>query len=433
MQNNKASLLYALICLSVAIPLLSGCRFTGGPFYRTSSYQFFNPFSSKSKGYDESALVGKFDDPYGLPNQDVTTPAGGYLKNPPRETPRDTMSAANTAKRNSSDPLSDLHKAGLERNYEATSPTGIASSQSKPADSMFAQTGSASTSNQPLYGTTTPIAPGVNGADNGQAGPLTAQQSAVQQPLNANTPYPANSSTPMYGQSGFDQYNPQLVAGQSNLQNQAMIPGQPGNMMVATPGSTQSQYLNNTDPMFGNNSNAAMPGTTTSPQMVAMNQGVYSGQPFGFADPGSNNQIQGGYPAQSATPQGTGAGPQNTAMPGMTNPNANYGQQQFSMPNGQATSDPGFGPSATPGMNNPSATGTSPYLYPTFDQQQATTQTSPQGTQTQPYPGLNNTATQQPVNSGYQDGFSYFGPPADSNEYRPGSTTNSATNTYGWP
>ena len=122
--------------------------------------------------------------------------------------------------------------------------------------------------------------------------------------------------------------------------------------------------------------------------------------------------------------------PQNVAMPNQAmpgNPNANFGQQPMpmsngTMPNGQMINDPGFGAMpgygtpANSGITNPSATGTG--AFPPFDPSQTTMQPSPQGAQT--YPGIN--TSQQSVNNSYQNVFGYFGSPADSNDYRPGST-----------
>ena len=418
MQNKKTPLLYALICLSVTIPMLSGCKFTGGPVYKTSSYQFYNPFSSKSKDYkdyDDSALVGKFDDPYGhsLPKQDVAPPPGGYLKDTAQET---RMATANNRGRTSADSINELRNAELARNSNAAGSTGMASSKPKP-DSMLSPTGNMTAANQTQagpYGTTTPIDPGF-GAGSGQF--------PAQQPQFANTQYSANSGMAVNGQPSFDPYNQQIAAGQINPQNQAGFPGQPDNMTASTAGNSQYPYLNTPDdPMFGVNPNAGIPaGSPVAPQMVAMNQGTGYG---GYNNaPMFNSPTQSGSPTQSATPQGVGTMPQNAAMPGV-NPNAGYGPQSMpngSMSNGQGTNDPGFGTSgfgnpANSGMGNPSATGTTG--YPAFAPSQTTMQSTPQGTQT--YPGYG-TPPQQPANNGYQNGFSYFGP-TDNNDYRPGST-----------
>jgi len=436
MQNTKTPLLYTLVCLSVTLPLLSGCRSTGGPFYKVSSYEFYNPFASKQKKYDDSALVGKIDDSYGhsLQKQEIATPPGGYLKDPAQE---NKVAVANNRSRTSTDSINELRNAEFARNSNTAGSVGIASTKPKP-DSMLPPTGNMTATNQTqqpgTYGTTTPINPGF-GAGNGQ---LTAQQSTAQQPLNPGTSYSTNPNTPPYGQPGFDPFGQQMVAGQTNpqnqVQNQAGFPGQQGNMTAATQGNSQYPYLNNADSMSSSNNNAAMPGAN----MVAMNQGtVYSGgQHFGLNNDAAtfNNQFPVSYSAQPATPQGIGAIPQNAAMPNNStmpgNPNAGYGQQPMAMsngqmPNGQGTSDPGFGMSGfgnpvNSGMSNPSATGAT--AFPPYDPSQVTMQpavaVSP-GAQT--YPGFS--TTQQPANGGYQNGFNYFGPPADSNEYRPGSTT----------
>ena len=440
MQNKKTPLLYALICLSATLPMLSGCQFTGGPFYKTSSYNFYNPFSSKHK--DDKTYTGNFNDPYGhgLPKQEVAPPPGGYLN----DTSRETRTAANSRGRSGSDPINDLHHAGLAQNSSATSSSsiGIASSSPRPAEAMLVQTGNLNASNptQPFgdYGTKTPIDSGF-GATNG--GLLTAQQSATPQSPNPNASFPANSGMPSQGQPGMD---PDLgrpwVAGQTNPQNPMPnptgFPGQQSNMTAATAGNSQSPYLNMpTDPVYGGN-NAGTLGAPVSSPMVASTQGMgYGGQ---YHDAPFNNPTQ-GYPAQPATFQGTVTMPQNAvtpnqAMPG-ADPNAHFGQQPMPMQNGpmsngQTIDGPGygamsgFGDPANSGMTNPAATGAS--AFPAFDASQATMPAYPQGTPTQTYPGQPN-SPQQPANNGYQSGFNVFSSPTDSNDYRPGSTTS-----YGW-
>ena len=443
MQNKKTHLLCALICLSVTFPMLSGCRFTGGPVYKTSSYHFYNPFASKHKDYDDLAMAGTYDDHYGLPKQEVATPVGGYLNDSARE----TRTATNNRGRSGSDPMNDLHHAGLAQNSGTAGSTGIATSKPKPADSMFPPAGTLTASNQTQqfseYGTTTPIDPGFGGTNSGQspAQQSPAQQSLAQQSLNPNPSFPANSGMPSNGQPGFDPFGRQMIAGQSSpqspmqspMQSQAGFPGQPGNMTDSFSGHSQHPYLNvAADPVFGGHPNAGTPGTPVSPQMVAMNG--YGGQPVNHHDAAFSNPMQ-GHPAQPVVFPGTGAlSPQNAAMPGV-DPNANFGQQAMLMPNGPMPNGPmihdpgygamtGYGDPANSGMTNPAATGAT--AFPAFDPSQATMQTFPQGTPMQTYPGQPNTA-QQPVNNGYQYGFNVFGSPADGNEYRPGSTT-----AYGW-
>ena len=403
MQNKKKTLLLALLCLGIALPMLSGCRVTG-PAYKMSSWQFFNPFTSKSKAkekdYDDFALAQQFSEPSNLPKQDVMAPREGYSNNP-RETNRVAAAGSNrTANTNPSDRLTDLHNAGLERNSNpAVSPGIVASTQPIATDAAFSQSGSAGMPAN--YGTTTPIESGFGGTN--------MNQMASQQPQNGTpgfNPYVPPAQPPMSQTPGFPTYSgdpnagmfaaaapvnqPQAVPGtpfdQSGFGQPGM--GQPGqqyatpaqpNMMVQNPNQPQASAMGTGDPLYGGFANPAMPASTTSPQMVASTQGSgYVGQDFGAGNPGFSNPAA-GVPAQGTMQQGTV--PNNTAMP-----------------NGQ-WADPGFG---TNGYNNP-AVQPSPQATP-----------ATQNVTNQPFP------VQQPANTGYQNGFNYFGP-TTGDAYRPGA------------
>ncbi len=431
MQNKKISLWCALLCLSVAVPMLSGCRFTGGPYYKTSSWEFFNPFSSKPKDdYDDSALAQKISEPGNLPKADVTAPRDGYLMNAP-----ETKIASRPADRRGrdSDPLNDLHNAGLASSSTPGGSSNVPSAKPQPADGMFANNANPGSTNQiPQYGTTSPIDPGF--------GSIGANPTAANQPQNAGTPFnpnmpgaqpqtypadmtggngmyaglnggqtPMNSGTTIYGASG------QPIP--ANQPGQVPFAGQPNGMTAQNTGNPQFSFAAANDPMPGGNP-AAMSGTPTS---VASTQGM------GYGGQGTGMNATTGYPTQSgmtqgAAPQGTMMPPQNTAVPG----NA-YGQPpQTSMPNGQATPDMGYGMTGygnapNSGMPNPAATGTNafPTADPNFGAMQQPTSQMPQQQPTQ-YPGLNTSGAQPAANGGYQSGFNSFAPTND-DVYRPGA------------
>ena len=446
MQNNKTSLLFTLVFLCVTLPMLSGCRLSG-PIYKTSSWQFYNPFSSKSKDKDHTdlAFANEFDSPasFSLPKQEVAPPPGGYSTQP-----RDTRVATSisTSRRGASDPMNDLYHAENGRNTGPSGAGGVASSGPKPEDRMVAQTGissgtpigvysgangmpSSATSSPPLYGTTTLIEPGFSANGGGQL--------ATQQPLtNGTTLY----NQPGFGQQpgpGYAQTAQQFAAGQTIPQNPSSYLGQPNDMMPSTSGTPLYQNSNTIDPAFNNFAQSSAPTSNIPPftsTQVASNHGTGygGGQPIGYSDPMFYNQTQGSS-AQNASSQGTMT--QNTTIPATAMPNSatpntvqpsnGYPQPQMSIPNGQGATDSGYGmygysDPANSGMSNPAATGTA--TYPMYDPNQSTTPTSPQSN---PMPAYNGQsfATQPPANNGYQSGFNYYGTSSDVNDYRPGSTT----------
>jgi hypothetical protein len=422
--------------------MLSGCRHTGGAYYKTSSWQFYNPFSSKSKNkdIDDVALVQQFEEPsYNLPKSDVTTPRDGYSNNPPRET---RVTASNTAR----DPMNDLHNAGLARNTGSPGSSGTSSAQSKP-DAIFAQNGaSGATTNLPSYGTTTPIDPGLNGTNMNQIAQQQSAQPAFgasmspgQSVMNQQPGFPAyqadpnagmiagltnqpmvNSSTLSYGQPDYSQPGQQFVIpGQPTFQDQIPYPGQSTNMMVQSANQPQTSFVGTGDPMYGGFSNSAVPMSSNSTQMVASTQGLgYTGQPFGAAAPVGTNTQTPGFPSQTTMPQE--AMSQNAAAPNTVPSGAGYSQHPVMGPTGQVTSDPGYGFTnpATQGMPNPSATGTP--VFPTTDPNSyGTVQPWPQTTPAQTYPSQPS-AAQPTTNNGYQTtGFNYFGP-TPGYDYSPG-------------
>ena len=423
MQNKKTPLLYALICLSVTLPLLSGCRHTGGSYYKTSSWQFYNPFSSKSKNkeFDEFALAQQIDEPSGLPKQDVVAPRDGYLINS-RENSRAVANSTNRTGRNTtSDPTNDLHLAGLERSSGTAGHSGnISSAQPVAADPMFAQNSSlAGPANPVNYGTTTPIEQGFGGTN---MNPMAAQQpqngvptygpyippaqpSTTQFPdypgfsAPASDPnagmfagYPAHPSQgmpgPAFGQPASGQPGqPYVIPGQPFPQDSTFHPGQTG-MMVQNADPSQASVAGAGVPVNNGITNPSMSASPASPQVVASTQGSgYTGQGIVAADPMFPGAMAGTLP-QGNLPQGTmtqSAVPSNTTIPNAVPPTG-FGHQPGMVPHGQVV-DPGFGGN---GFNNPAM------------------QPAPQPT-----------PTQQPANAGFQSGFNYFGP-VSNEDYRPG-------------
>ena len=143
MRKNLSLFLPLIICLGVICCISqTGCRVTGPP-YKTSSWHFYNPFSSKSKLDGEDELAKKIDDmppSYAstLPKAEVSTPHDGYSSN-------DRSSIAGNSKSSStkiaksdikydskinSDPHGDLQqtpKLANSTSYGTTSPVnGIA-------------------------------------------------------------------------------------------------------------------------------------------------------------------------------------------------------------------------------------------------------------------------------------------------------------------
>ena len=387
MQKNTTSLLYALICLSVAVPMLSGCRFNGPP-YRPSSWEFYSmsskeyhaPFGPKdSSDYDDSALAKQFNDPYDLPKTNVNTPPDGYLNNKSKEI---RLSANESDQKVNSNSLFDSNSA-LARNSDSTG-SSVATAKPQAAGSLFDQTGTpsvaASTAQAHQYGTVSPIDQGF--ATTGTMGAMASNS-------------PANPTV-----------NPQVGTYSAAAQYAGPAAGQPGQQpMQGMAGTMQAS-----NPTYNN----------SGPQMVASTQGTGYGQGMDYMStpmatpPGmGTGAVTGGYPAQAAPVQGMPAqGSYVPADPTMQGYPA--GQQPVQTqpggvyyPNGQSV-QPGQS-----GLSNPSA------VYPTTDSTSAYPSStlfpqSPVIQQQQP-------VQQQPVNGTYQGGFNSFAPTGDDG-YRPGGS-----------
>ena len=368
MQKNIASLICLLLCLSTAVPMLSGCRF-GGPPYRPSSWEFYSmsskeyfaPFGpAKSSDYDENALASQFD----LPKTDVSSPRGDYLHGS-----TESKLAANDKSRASTSVTG----------HPAFASEAVDRSTAKPqsADSLFDQPGTAvaaasNTRQTPQYGTTSPIEQGFGTNNMGQ---LTANASPTMQPMTVQpgqTPFDAG--TPSYGQ-------------QPDATQSTFAMGQP-----TSPAYIPSSQLQGASP-----TNASMnmtPMTNTTPQMVASAHGTgYVGN-----SPDYGNLL--------ATGPTTGPTTGLTANPATGFPNPTATPMQGVPVQQQPATTPGYQQPMQPSVVNPSTTYT--YTDPMYGAPYNNNNVMTPQTQ----------ATQQPVNGAYQSGFNYFAPTSDT--YQPG-------------
>lgn len=430
MHKNTAFLICTLIGLSVTVPMLSGCRHTGGPKHHFSSWEFYNPFSRSNAGsdYDETALAQQFqplNDPHDLPKVDVAS-HGDYLQES-----RGTRLLVNS----------------------------VPPAKPQAVDSLFDQSGTsnamASNSQTPQYGTVSPIDQGF-GTSGGDMG-LQANNS----PMNVGTqigPYSPGASQGQ-PQGHMTTANPNdgmyagMMAGQSQRQmGQGQLGQQPFNagtpMFGQQPDASQTAY--NPSPMQGPNGVTPYNGMTSpnNSQQIASAQGTgYVGQTFDYGN--TQNDMSYGM----TMPNTPVTGFPNPTVPSMTgNPGMTLDYSQGYQPQGTQPGVVGQQPPANVGQNM------------TFDMNSAAHQgtmtqgTVPQGTMTQgtmtqgatnmydptghfgvanpsvvnantasPY-GTPNTMTtpqtstmQQPAGGTYQNGFNYFAPTGD-DVYQPGST-----------
>ena len=411
MQKNTTHLFYALLCLAVAVPMLSGCRFNGAPyrpssweFYSVTSKDYFAPFASnesrEASDYDDAALARQINDSPELPKTDIAAPRDGYLNS------RETRVADNSGRK-----ASDSYSDPLKKSEQSTSLTFGETARVQPAQNMFNQTSStASQTPAHTYGTTSPVDTGFN-PSNGTS--QFASNQVQPDAYAANTPI-TYSATPQGGVTGVVSGTGMVAATSPNNQFSATpndpvytYGGQPTYQAAATTAAPQGQMGNPASSPVGSSPYNGMYSTNPTPQMVASNQGTgYVGQPldYNLITPSQGMPVNGA----PSTTQGT-----------MTNPQGQTYPQGSPVTSGNA---PLYQSS---GMQNPSAAGVpnpnSSMMVPQNTQQPYGVQQQPYGTQQQPYygqtyPAASTVNQANQVNSG---GFSSFTATSD-DSYRPG-------------
>jgi len=393
--------------------MLSGCWYKGGTIYKTSSWQpISNPFS---KPKDDNQVMAENGDYPKLPKQDVTTPPDGYLNNHSRD--MKSSVANNTQKpRSESDPLGNLHQAGLAHNVASSgsgsaATAGNVSSTASPTNetALARNTSGESAANLQNYGTVSPIEPGFVVGSGQQMVTGSVQNANTQNNTGVATTQQPGISTDQNAWLYANQSPANTVQSPSNAtyqQDPSYFPGQPGipagqvaSMTAQQTGNPPSYPYSVTPDMMSNSgfATSSMPASPGGTQ-IASTQGLgYVGQSFGSHE--------------------TAQMPYYTNQPGMSPPN-NIPQNN-AIPNNPMTTSPsgvnGTVQDGVSGMTNPAATiGTS--AYPVSDDMIPTMQ---QPTQPMYQAGQSYTYPTQPANNGFQSGFNYYGPSLD-DTYRPG-------------
>lgn len=435
MQKNTASLICTLICLGVVAPMLTGCRYNGGPKHHFSSWEMYNPLSKSksSSDIDDTALARQFDEPQGLPKADVTPPRDGYLTES-----RGTRLAVSDTNGRGSNALSDSGGSALAQKSNAAGRENVATAKPQAAESLFDHSGTSavmasSGSQTPQYGTVSPIEPGFGST--GSAG----QMAAANPSPNMNPQVGAYSGMPMQDPMSTPNYANGMYANGMYANATAAPTGQVGQMPYNPGTSTYGQQpgqstaytmANTTNPAnttynpnaTAQNANvyAGMTTPNTSPQMVASNQGTgYGGQGMDYMGMPTTNMTMAnstgttnpatGYPAQATTMQG---------MPvqgdyGYNNMPAAAGTQT-GVAGQQQPSQTAPGQGMTIDMNSAGTTG----YYPPGQQGIANPASTNATGMTPTFPS--DLSVQQPTNNAYQNGFNYFAPAGD-DAYRPGA------------
>jgi hypothetical protein len=396
---KKQTSFFILLLLLAALGTQTGCRTNGAPFYRVSSWEFYNPFSKmpkKDKTIDDYALANDIEDSSrnSLPKTEVSVPRDGYLNgnNAARETrvatavPASTRVNTETPRGSSIQPSTTF--AGNNYNNTAISADPLAGTASPNIASNNVPNNTI-----PTYGSTTQI-----GANNSQQAGSSFAMNQTQNTSGQFNTAQQGMPTGMWNQAGMNN-DPNMIAG-----NTATVPTNSYNNNVNGQVLPDNGY--NPSAMGMTNPNAANPNGMTFAQNPTLATPSY--------------QTGNGYDPNQTTMPGLGVTAGATPNTIASNSGAGYVSSDLTTGNSLNNSYNSASGTVQPNViQNPNQP-----LYPNNAPGAGASNIGIYGTPTSSTagnPNAMNLNNQNPQNQSqiYNNGFQSFAP-ANDDSYRPG-------------